>query len=80
MELIHVGFGGYVAAGHIIAVASPLAAPVRRMMREAEARGQVIDATAGRRTKAVIFMDNGSLVLSAIAPGTLDGRGRDGSG
>ncbi len=77
-ELIHIGFGNYVSASHIIGVASPGSAPVKRLIHEGRTKGKTIDMTSGRRTKAVIFMENGAVVLAAITPETVEGRVRSG--
>ena len=68
MKLINVGFGSLVSAGRLVAVVSPESAPIKRMTQEARDRGILIDATYGRRTKAVLIMDNDHLVLSALSP------------
>lgn len=74
--LIHIGFGNYVAARHVVGVASPGSAPIKRLIHEGRTKGMTIDMTSGRRTKAVIFMDNGAVVLAAITPETIEGRVR----
>ncbi len=74
MELIHIGFGNIVNADKIVAVVSPDAAPVKRLAVKAKQEGRCIDASAGRKTKAVIVMENGSVVLSALLPETIRGR------
>ncbi len=74
MKLLNIGFGNMVAAGRIIAVVAPDSAPVKRMVQDARDALKLIDATAGRRTRAVITMDNGSVVLSAVQPETIAGR------
>ena len=80
MNLIHVGMGNYVAARKVVAIVSPDSAPVKRMVQEARDRGVLIDATFGRRTRAVLIMDNDHLVLSALQPETVANRisGQDG--
>ena len=75
-ELIHIGFGNYVVANHMIGVAAPSSAPVKRLIHEGRSKGVTLDMTSGRRTKAVIFMENGSVVLAAITPETIEGRVR----
>ncbi len=75
-ELIHIGFGSYVAASQILGITSPNAAPVKRLVHEGRDKSTTIDMTGGRRTKAVVFMENGSVVLSAISPETIAGRVR----
>ena len=73
-ELIHVGFGNHLAVNHVIGIASPGSAPVKRLVQEGRKRNLTIDMTSGRRTKAVVFMDNGSVLLAAITPETIAGR------
>ena len=68
MKLINIGFGNIVNAGKIIAIVSPDSAPVKRMVQKAREEGNAIDATQGRRTKAVLVMENSQLVLSALLP------------
>lgn len=74
MRLINIGFGNLVSANRLIAIVSPDSAPIKRMVQEARDRGELIDATYGRRTKAVIMMDNDHLVLSALQPETIANR------
>ena len=74
VRLINIGFGNLVSAGRLIAIVSPESAPIKRMVQEARDRGVLIDATYGRRTKAVIIMDNDHLVLSALQPETISNR------
>lgn len=74
MKLINVGFGNMVSAGRLIAIVSPESAPIKRMVQEARDRGVLIDATFGRRTRAVLIMDNDHLVLSALQPETVANR------
>jgi len=76
MALIPIGYGNFVASGRILAAVGPESAPVRRSVAEARRQGQVVDATAGHRTRCVLFMDNGTLVLSALAPETVAARVR----
>ncbi|MEG1857861.1 MAG: DUF370 domain-containing protein [Pseudoflavonifractor sp.] len=79
MKLINIGFGNMVSAGRLIAIVSPESAPIKRMIQEARDRGFLIDATYGRRTRAVLVMDSDHIILSAIQPETVAGRlsGRD---
>lgn len=63
-----------VSAGRIIAMVSPESAPIKRMISDAREKGQLIDATYGRRTRAVIIVDNGCIILCAIQPETIAGR------
>lgn len=72
--LIHIGFGNIVNTAKIIAIVSPDAAPIKRMVQRAKEAGTAIDATQGRRTKSVLVMDSGQVVLSALLPETIAGR------
>ena len=72
MKLINIGFGNMIATDKIIAIVSPDSAPVRRTIQDAKER--TIDATCGRRTRAVIFMESGQIILSAVLPETISGR------
>ena len=74
MRLINIGFGNMVSAGRIIAIVSPESAPIKRIISDAREKSMLIDATYGRRTRAVIIADNGSLILSAIQPETVAAR------
>ena len=74
MKLINIGFGNLVSAGRVIAIVSPDSAPIKRNLQEARDRGVLIDATYGRRTRAVVIMDNDHLVLSALQPDTVSNR------
>jgi regulator of extracellular matrix RemA (YlzA/DUF370 family) len=74
MKLINIGFGNMVAATRLIAIVSPESAPIKRIITDARDKGQLIDATYGRRTRAVIIMDSGHIILSAIQPETVAGR------
>jgi len=73
-RLINVGFGNVVNSNKIISIISPDAAPVKRMVQTAKDSGMAIDATCGRRTKAVIVTDSGHLILSSLLPDTITGR------
>jgi len=73
-EMLHIGFGGVVAANRILAIISPDSAPIKRMVREANDAGRIIDMTYGRRTKSVIVLDTGHLALAALQPDTIVGR------
>ena len=73
-KLIHVGFGNVVNADKIISIVSPESAPIKRMVQRAKEDGSAIDATQGRKTKSVIAMENGQVVLSALLPETIVGR------
>ena len=74
MKLINIGFGNMVSAGRIIAIVSPESAPIKRIISDAREKCQLIDATYGRRTRAVIITDSGCIILSAIQPETIAGR------
>ena len=74
MQLINIGFGNIVSANRIIAIVSPESAPIKRMVQEAKDSGNAVDATYGRRTRAVLIMDSGHIVLSAVQPETVAGR------
>ena len=74
MKLINIGFGNIVSANRIISIVSPESAPIKRLVQEAKDKGVAIDATYGRRTRAVIVMDSGHVVLSAVQPETVAGR------
>ena len=74
MKLINIGFGNMVSAGRLIAIVSPDSAPIKRMVQEARDRGVLIDATYGRRTRAVLIMDTDHLVLSALQTETVANR------
>lgn len=74
MELVHIGFGGIMMMNRVIAMAAPNSAPTKRTVQEAKSRGQLVDMTNGRRTKVVIFVDSGHVILAALAPETIAGR------
>ena len=74
MKLINIGFGNIVAANRVVAIVSPESAPIKRMVQEAKERGMLIDASYGRRTRAVIIMDSDHIVLSAILPTSISNR------
>ena len=74
MKLINIGFGNMISAQRVIAVVSPDSAPIKRIMQEAKDRGMLVDASYGRKTKAVIIMDTDHVVLSALQPETVGGR------
>lgn len=74
IRFINVGFGNIVSAGRIIAIVSPDSAPIKRIIQEAREGGRLIDATYGRRTRAVIVMDSDHVVLSAVQPETVANR------
>ena len=74
MKLINIGFGNMVSASRLIAIVSPESAPIKRMVQEARDRGVLVDATYGRRTRAVLITDSDHIILSALQPGTVAGR------
>lgn len=71
MRLINIGFGNMVAANRLVAIVSPESAPIKRIIQEAKDRGTLIDATYGRRTRAVLITDSEHVVLSAVQPETV---------
>ena len=73
-ELVHIGFGNIVAMNRVVAIVSPNSAPIKRSMQERKNKGLLTDMTSGRRTKAVIIMDSGHIILAALAPETIAGR------
>ncbi|MBS1418924.1 MAG: DUF370 domain-containing protein [Firmicutes bacterium] len=74
MKLIGIGFGNLVSAERIISIVSPESAPIKRMISDVREKGLLIDASFGRSTRAVIVMDSGNVVLSALPPETLAAR------
>ena len=74
IKLINIGFGNIVSANRLVAIVSPESAPIKRIIQEARDRGMLIDATYGRRTRAVLIMDSGHIILSAVQPETEGGR------
>ena len=74
MKLINIGFGNMVSAGRIIAIVSPESAPIKRMIQECKETNKLIDATYGRKTRAVIVMDSGHVILSSLITDTLAAR------
>lgn len=71
VKLINIGYGNIVSAGRVIAIVSPESAPIKRIVQDARDSGRLVDATYGRRTRAVIIMDSDHVVLSAIQPETV---------
>ena len=67
MQLINIGFGNMVSSARVIAIVSPESAPIKRIIQEAKDKGTLIDATYGRRTRAVLIMDSDHVVLSALS-------------
>lgn len=74
MQLINIGFGNIVSAERIVSIVSPDSAPIKRIVQEAKDAKTAIDATYGRRTRSVIIMDSGHIILSAVQPETIAGR------
>ena len=77
MKLIGIGFGNLVAVERIISIVSPESAPIKRMIQEVRERGALIDASFGRSTRAVLIMDSGNVILSALTPENLAARIED---
>ena len=71
MQLINIGFGNMISSSRLITIVSPESAPIKRIIQEARERGMLIDATYGRKTRSVIVMDSGHVVLSLITPETV---------
>ncbi len=74
MKLINIGFGSMVAASRLLAVLAPDSAPIKRVVQEARDRGMLIDASYGRKTKAVLLMDTDHVILSALTPEVITAR------
>ncbi len=78
MKLINIGFGNIVSANRLVAIVSPESSPIKRIIQEARDRGMLIDATYGRRTRAVMITDSDHVILSAVQPETVANRmGKD---
>ena len=73
-RLINIGFGNFVSASRLLAAVSPDSAPIKRLVQEARERGELIDASFGRRTRTVLVMDSGCVILSALGTETVAGR------
>ncbi|MGI6149406.1 MAG: DUF370 domain-containing protein [Firmicutes bacterium] len=71
IKLVNIGFGNIIAANRIVGIVSPESAPIKRVVQEARERGMLIDATYGRRTRAVIITDSDHIILSAVQPETV---------
>lgn len=74
MKLINIGFGNMISSDRLLAIVSPDSAPIKRLVQEAKDRGMLIDATYGRRTRAIVVMDTDHVILSAVQPETIAGR------
>lgn len=79
MQLINIGFGNMISSARLLAIVSPDSAPIKRMIQEAKDRGMLIDASFGRRTRAVAVMDTDHVILSAIQPEVLAARASGGA-
>ena len=77
MKLINIGFGSMVSASRVLAIVAPDSAPIKRVIQEARDRGMLIDASYGRKTKAVVLMDTDHVILSAIGPEVIAVRWQD---
>jgi len=74
MKLINIGFGNIISSHRVIAVVSPESAPMKRLVQEAREKGMLVDATYGRKKRALVVMDSGHIILSASQPETIAGR------
>ena len=74
MKLINIGYGNMISSDRVVAVVSPESAPINRLVQEARDDGRAVDATYGRKTRAVILMDSGHVVLSSLITETLGAR------
>ena len=74
MAFINIGFGNIINTDKVVSIVTPDSAPAKRLVQRAKEEGNIIDATQGRRTRAVIFTENDRVVLSALLPDTLSGR------
>ena len=77
MKLINIGFGSMISASRVLAIVEPDSAPIKRVIQEARERGMLIDASYGRKTKAVVLMDTDHVILSAIGPEMIAARWQD---
>lgn len=73
-KLINIGFGNIISAHRVVAIVSPDSAPIKRLIQEAKNKGSLIASTCGRRTRAIVVMDSGHIVLSALQPETIANR------
>lgn len=74
MRLINIGFGNMINASRLISIVGPDSAPIKRLVQESREKGSLIDATYGRKTRAVLLMDSDHVILSALQPETVAGR------
>lgn len=79
-KLVHIGFGNMVAGDRVVAMIHPNSAPIKRLKEEAREDGRLIDATQGRKTRAILITDSNHVILSAIQPETIAGRFEEGAG
>ena len=79
MKLLNIGFGNVVSAKRLVTVVSPDSAPIKRIIQDSKQKGNLIDATYGRRCKAVLFTDSDHIILSAISPETIANRIEEGN-
>ena len=77
MRLINIGFGNMISSARLVTIVSPDSAPIKRFVQEAKERAMLIDASYGRKTKAVIVMDTDHVILSALTPETVSARWQD---
>lgn len=77
MKLMNIGFSNFVATNRIVSIVSPDSAPIKRLIQEERERGNLIDASYGRKTKSVIITDSKHVILSSITPENLDGRKKE---
>ena len=80
MKLINIGFGNMASADRVVAIVSPESAPIKRIIQDAKEQGTLIDATYGRRTRAVLVMDSDHVILSSVQPETVANRMTDEEG
>ena len=71
MQFVNIGFGNLVSAGRVIAIVTPESAPIKRIVRDAKENGNAIDTTSGRKTRAVLIMDSGHIIMSSVQPETV---------
>lgn len=78
MRFVNIGFGNMISSVRVVAIVSPESAPIKRVISDAKSKGELIDATCGRRTRAVLVMDSEHIILSALQPETIANRLRGG--
>ncbi|MBQ2967611.1 MAG: DUF370 domain-containing protein [Clostridia bacterium] len=77
MRMLNIGYGNLVATDKLISIISPESAPIKRLIQDNRERGRIVDATFGRRTKSLLVMENGYIILSALMPETIAARLED---